>query len=197
MEEEIIEEFVEEEITERQHPFTVISILGDENNWHDIQQNSSWSANPYGESYAIVPDGMVDEVLACGCWCNIEVENGVLTKITKVEPPTIEEPIPEMTTADVVQMMAQRLLDAKPTADKIGYKLELVYSSSGSFVWEYVPDENYTPSHSGDYIDPIPYVEGMTVMTGNFYTDGSDIWEALKNGTPVDFTDRDYFDIIG
>lgn len=106
-------------------------------------------------------------------------------------------PVVEQTEEDVMRLMASKLLQAKPKSDKIGYKLELAYSNSGAFTWEYVADENYAPTHSGDYIDPIPYVEGMTVMQGNFYTDGEDIWEAIKNGTPVDFADREYFDIIG
>lgn len=49
----------------------------------------------------------------------------------------------------------------------------------------------------GDYVNPIPYAEGMTVETGKFYTNGDDIWEAVQSGTPNSFEDRDYFDIIG
>lgn len=82
-------EIFEEQTEDRKHPFTVISVMDYGNSLHDIQQNSVWSENPYGEAYATVPDDMVDEVLSVGCWCNIEVKNGVLTKITKVEPPYI------------------------------------------------------------------------------------------------------------
>lgn len=84
----------------RMHPFTVISVMGTEEypTLHDIQQNSAWSENPYGETYALVPDDMVDEVMSIGCWCNITVEDCVLTSITKVEPPKPKpEPEPEPT----------------------------------------------------------------------------------------------------
>lgn len=50
---------------------------------------------------------------------------------------------------------------------------------------------------AGDYLNPITYIEGAAVEQGKFYTDGSDIWEAIKNGTPTSFADREYFDIVG
>lgn len=89
----------------RLHPFTVISVMGTDEypTLHDIQQNSTWSENPYGESYAVVPDDMVDEVLSVGCWCSITTENGVLTSITKVEPPYIPEPEPQPTDIEILQ----------------------------------------------------------------------------------------------
>lgn len=50
---------------------------------------------------------------------------------------------------------------------------------------------------SGDYINPIPYLDGMTVEQGKFYTDGEDIWEAYNSGVPSGFADKAFFDIIG
>ena len=50
---------------------------------------------------------------------------------------------------------------------------------------------------SGEYTNPIPYEQGMTVTVGLFYTDGEDIWEAIQTGTPSGFDDKAYFDIIG
>lgn len=47
-----------------------------------------------------------------------------------------------------------------------------------------------------DYLRPITYVNGMEIISGLWYTDGEDTWEAIKSGTPVDFTDREYFDIL-
>lgn len=55
-------------------------------------------------------------------------------------------------------------------------------------------DDNDMPA--GDYLNPIHYSSGMFVKVGLFYTDGEDIWEALADGTPLDFTDTRYFDII-
>ena len=48
----------------------------------------------------------------------------------------------------------------------------------------------------GDYLNPIHYTLGIEVKASLFYTDGDDIWEALKNGIPTGFNDREYFDII-
>lgn len=106
----------ENEIT-RLHPLTVISVTGTDEypTLHDIQQNSAWSENPYGDAYAIVPDDMVNEVMACGCWCNIEVQNGVLTKITKVEPPVIPPTPHEPTDIEILQK-ENRLLKAQVSA---------------------------------------------------------------------------------
>lgn len=49
---------------------------------------------------------------------------------------------------------------------------------------------------TGDYVNPIQYKAGMSVEEGLFYTDGDNIWEAMKTGTPVSFEDTEYFDII-
>ena len=60
---------------------------------HDIQTNSCWSSNPYGDDYAIVPLEMVDELLdTCG-FCDIELnEDGTkLVSFTAKEKPEIEE----------------------------------------------------------------------------------------------------------
>ena len=48
----------------------------------------------------------------------------------------------------------------------------------------------------GDYVNPIQYKGGMSVESGLFYTDGDNIWEAVKTGIPVSFEDTEYFDII-
>ena len=48
----------------------------------------------------------------------------------------------------------------------------------------------------GDYLNPIQYQEGMEVTKGLWYTDGASIWEAVKNGVPSGFDDKNYFDII-
>lgn len=48
----------------RINPITVISKVGyGDYNIHDIQSNTAWAANPYGDAYAIVPDEMVPGVM--------------------------------------------------------------------------------------------------------------------------------------
>lgn len=61
------EEIMNEPI-ERVNPFCVISKTAfGEYNIHDIQTNSGWGSNPYGDEYAVVPDEMVPDVLkTCG-----------------------------------------------------------------------------------------------------------------------------------
>lgn len=82
-------------------------------------------------------------------------------------------------------------------ASRPGYMWEPIYSAEDSAIgWQEVVDPNYVPSHEGTYIDPIIYTEGMSVVTGLFYTDGEDIWEAIKDGIPANFSDAEYFDII-
>ena len=48
----------------------------------------------------------------------------------------------------------------------------------------------------GDYLNPIHYTVGSFVKIGLFYTDGEDIWEAIKDGVPNNFDDTNFFDII-
>ena len=56
----------------RKNPLCVISIAtyGD-NEMHDIQMNSGWSKNPYGEEYAVVPDDLVEDIFATRGYCDI------------------------------------------------------------------------------------------------------------------------------
>ena len=90
-----------EEVIERKNPFCVISLdtFGDYN-VHDIQTNSSWLENPYGDSYAIVPDSMVEEIVETNGFCDITVEDGVVTSFVATEVPEIPEPKPEPTPWD-------------------------------------------------------------------------------------------------
>lgn len=83
-------------------------------------------------------------------------------------------------------------------ANRIGYKwVPLVDNVGKSIGWTEVVDPDYVPTNSGTYIDPIPYTVGMTVTAGLWYTDNSDIWEAIASGVPSGFDDTTYFDIVG
>lgn len=85
----------EKEILERKNAFCVISIetFGDYA-VHDIQTNSSWSANPYGEDYAVVPDEMVTAIVETNGFCDLELnEDGTeVVSFTAREIPDIPEP---------------------------------------------------------------------------------------------------------
>lgn len=85
-----------EEISERKNAFCVISKskFGDLA-IRDIQTNSAWTCNPYGEDYAVVPDNMVQDILKTNGFCDIELnEDG--TEIISFEMREIPEtPVPE------------------------------------------------------------------------------------------------------
>lgn len=106
MSEEIKDTILTEEHPTRKNPFCVISkpTYGDYA-IHDIQTNSAWSGNPYGEEYAVVPDNMVEAILETRGFCNI-VLNADGTKVvsfTTLEIPEIPEPTVEPTQLDVIE----------------------------------------------------------------------------------------------
>ncbi len=75
--------------------FCVISkVTFGEHNMHDIQTNSSWTSNPYGDEYAVVPPEMVEDIMATLGYCDIELnDNGTeVVSFTAREIPEIEEP---------------------------------------------------------------------------------------------------------
>lgn len=74
-------------------------------------------------------------------------------------------------------------------AEKQGYNLV----QSGNVI-EYVKDDTVSQP-MGDFLNPIIYAKGMECIVGMFYTNGEDIWECIKAGTPADFNDKRYFDI--
>lgn len=83
-----------EEIVTRKNPFCVISKTANENGWHDIQTNSAWSANPYGEDYAEVLDELVEGAMAtCGYLIPTFNKDGTkMVDYTPTEIPVIEVP---------------------------------------------------------------------------------------------------------
>ena len=93
------------EIKERKNSFCVISkeVYGDYE-VHDLQTNSAWIENPYGEAYAAVPDGMVPEIVETCGFCDIELnEDGTeVVFFTAREIPEIPEEEPENPEDDFV-----------------------------------------------------------------------------------------------
>ena len=95
---------IESEISnERVNPFCVISkqTFG-EYEVRDIQTNSAWSANPYGEDYAVVPDDMVLAIQETRGFCDIVLneEETEVVSFTAREIPEIPEPPHEPTTEE-------------------------------------------------------------------------------------------------
>lgn len=89
----------------RQNPLCVISIATyGENEMHDIQTNSGWCENPYGAEYAVVPDEMVQDILATRGFCDIVLNDDN----TEVVSFTARE-IPEMPMEEHPPSEAERL----------------------------------------------------------------------------------------
>ena len=69
---------------------------------HDIQTNSGWFENPYGDAFAVVPDDMVEDIMATKGYCDItlnddgtEVVSFTAREIPVIETPTNTEPTPQ------------------------------------------------------------------------------------------------------
>lgn len=95
-----------EELPTRKNPFCVISkaTYGDYA-IRDIQTNSAWSGNPYGSDYAVVPDDLVEGILATRGFCDIELnEDGTeVVTFTPLEVPEIPEPEAQPTQLDRIE----------------------------------------------------------------------------------------------
>lgn len=98
------------ELPQRVNPFCVISkATYGEYAVRDIQTNSAWSENPYGEDYAIVPDEMVPDIKATQGFCDIVLsEDGTeVVSFTAREIPDIpnETVTAEPTANDIINAM--------------------------------------------------------------------------------------------
>lgn len=98
----------ETQIPQRVNPFCVISkaIYG-EYAVRDIQTNSAWGANPYGNDYAVVPDYMVTDILETKGFCDIVLnEDGTeVVSFTAREIPNIPVAEAEPTTEDILNAL--------------------------------------------------------------------------------------------
>lgn len=98
----------ETQIPQRVNPFCVISknTFG-EYAVRDIQTNSAWGANPYGNDYAVVPDDMVTDILETRGFCDIVLnEDGTeVVSFTAREIPNIPVAEAEPTTEDILNAL--------------------------------------------------------------------------------------------
>lgn len=111
-ENEIIEETEQPiEIPQRVNPFCVISkdTFG-EYNVRDIQTNSAWGSNPYGDAYAVVPDEMVTAIQETNGFCDITLnkDGTEIVGFTAREIPEIPEAPKEPTAEErIAELEAQ------------------------------------------------------------------------------------------
>ena len=114
MEETPTEEIIK--IPQRENDFCVISknTFG-KYNVRNIETNSSWGANPYGDDYAIVPDEMVKEIRETRGFCDIELnEDGTeVISFKALEIPEIEQEQPSEAIKEEISIddMANAILE--------------------------------------------------------------------------------------
>ena len=93
------------EIVTRKNDFCIVCKTPNENGWYDILTNSAWSANPYGDTFAIVPDEMVEAIKETCGYCNIELnEDGTeVVSFTAREIPQLPEPEELPSQLDIIE----------------------------------------------------------------------------------------------
>ena len=74
--------------------------------------------------------------------------------------------------------------------EKLGYKWKPTYTGTGNFCYELVEDENAM----GTQKNPIQFEAGIFVKEFFWYTDGTDLYVGIKNGTPETITDTEYLE---
>lgn len=86
-------------------------------------------------------------------------------------------------------------------SDKVGYDFRIVKLGDNEVYREYIPnakhkaDKEETTTASGDYLNPIPFTDGMEVTEGLFYIFADEnIWECIKSGN-AEYT-TEWFDIV-
>ena len=86
------------------NPLCVISkVPYGSRNIYNIQTNSAWTKNPYGDTYAVVPEDMVEAVMATKGFLDpvFNEEGTKLVSFTALEKPVIpDEPVVDEPTAD-------------------------------------------------------------------------------------------------
>ena len=87
--------------------FCVIGKTSDEDGWHDLQTNSAWESNPYGDDYAVVPEHMIESILKTKGFCDIVLNNDgtEVVSFTQREIPIFPEPKAEPNAEDDINAM--------------------------------------------------------------------------------------------
>ena len=89
-----------------------------EYNVRDIQTNSAWGSNPYGDAYAVVPDEMVQAIQETRGFCDITLnEDGTeIIGFAAREIPEIPEPPKEPTAEERIAELEFALQQSDETA---------------------------------------------------------------------------------
>lgn len=94
----------------------------------------------------------------------------------------------------------EKLVSVTETAsDKTGYNWKITSIGSVEVLKEYIKNDEEDEHDGSDYTKPAYYVEGSSVEKGKWYCQESDTdlrYECIKSGTPSNFFDTEYFDIV-
>ena len=99
----------------RMNPLCVVSKEATENGWRDVQSSSGWTANPYGDGYAVVRDELVPGILATDGYLDpVFSEDGAeVVNFTPLEKPESEpDPAAEPTVWDELDAAYQEGVDS-------------------------------------------------------------------------------------
>lgn len=99
---------------ERKNPFCVVSkeVFG-KYAVRDIQTNSAWDKNPYGDDYAVAPDDMVQDILETRGFCDIELnaDGTEIVSFTAREIPEMPEVERKPTTEERLAALEMAMLE--------------------------------------------------------------------------------------
>ena len=92
----------------------------------DIQTNSAWSENPYGEDYAVVPDEMVTAIMETRGFCDIALneDETEVVEFTAREIPEIPQEEPGPTLEDRVATIEESIANSA-SADEMWDEMAL------------------------------------------------------------------------
>ena len=73
-----------------------------EHKFRNIEMNSSWEENPYGEAYATVPEELIEDILGTKGFCDIELnaEGTAVIGLTPRDIPDMPETASEPSQLD-------------------------------------------------------------------------------------------------
>ena len=72
---EVIDEIMKSDVVGQKRICVISKSTFGEYGIRDIQENNSWSKNPYGDDYAIVPESMIDDIMETKGFCDIELNS--------------------------------------------------------------------------------------------------------------------------
>lgn len=116
------------------------------------------------------------------------------SRMAEMEAATISAQNTLASAQEEIEMLKGSIEKISAELDKIGYKLNALDYG----VYEVVK----AVAQSGEYLDPILWQSGMAVQNGLWYWLNEEEYgidlphEAVRDGVPKDFDDREYFDFV-